>query len=402
MSVILPVYNAYLNRGGEDEVFDAEAGLLEAHGHTVLRIRVEADELRQLSIAKQAQLAVGTVWSRRYYRQFYELATQRQPDIVHFHNTFPLISPSAYVACQHRHVPVVQTLHNYRLICPNVLLFRDGHPCEDCLGRTVPWPGVAHACYHGSRAQTATVAAMLTAHRLRGTWQHDVDRYIALTEFSRQKFIAGGLPPDKIAVKPNFLAPDPGPKTGTGDGFLFVGRLAENKGIGTLLKSWSTGLEAVPLRIAGDGPLADTVHAAACQTRTIDELGRLPRPEIIEQMHAARALIFPSIWYEAFPVTLVEAFACGLPVIASRLGAMAEIVEDGKTGLLFEAGNADDLAAKVRWAWEHPAEMRRMGEAARREYEAKYTAERNYDMLMEIYQQAIEHARRRREKGGNA
>jgi glycosyltransferase involved in cell wall biosynthesis len=309
--------------------------------------------------------------------------------VVHFHNTFPLISPAAYAACQRLGVPVVQTLHNFRLLCPNSLFFRDDHPCEDCLGKTPPWPAAAHACYRGSRQQTAVVATMLTAHRLRRTWQKDVNRYIALSEFSRHKFIAGGFPAAKVAVKPNFVDSIPRAFAIERCGFLTVGRLSVEKGVPTLLGAWDRQESPSRIRVVGDGPLWDDVAAVAARQPKLHQLGRLSRDEVLTEMQAAIALVFPSECYENFPVSIAEAFASGLPVIASRHGAMAEIVRDGQTGLLFEPGNADDLVAKAQWASSHPHEMRQMGAAARLEYESKYTASHNYEQLMAIYRDAI-------------
>jgi glycosyltransferase involved in cell wall biosynthesis len=287
---------------------------------------------------------------------------------------------------------VVQTLHNYRLLCPNALLFRQGKVCEDCLGKVFAYPGIVHGCYRESRAQSAVVALMLSAHRLLKTWHKKVSRYIALTEFARQKFIYGGLPAEKITVKPNFLADDKEyvPHTeGQGKGALFVGRLSEEKGLRTILHAFRQ-LPEVPLTIAGDGPLRQMVEAEVLRGANIRYTGRLNKEEIMALMRQSAFLIFPSQWYEGFPMTIVEAFANGLPVIASRLGAMAEIISDGKTGLWFAPGDASDLLQKVKWAYEHPAEMRRMGVNARKEYEQKYTAEKNYQMLMGIYQEAME------------
>lgn len=302
-----------------------------------------------------------------------------------------LVSPSAYYASQEAGVPVVQTLHNYRLVCPAATFFRDGHVCEDCLGKTPPWPGVMHACYRGSRSQTAVVAAMLTVHRALKTWREQVDCYITMTDFTRRKLIAGGLPAEKVAVKPNFVHPDPGMKDGHGCYALFVGRLSPEKGLRTLLQAWQ-GIRDIPLKIVGDGPLLDEVRSVmqAQQLRGVEVLGTRTRQEVMDLMHGASFLVFPSEWYECFPVTLAEAFACGLPVVASSLGVMAEIVEDGRTGLHFKPGDPEDLAAKVEWAWGHPCEMTVMGREARHEYEQKYTAERNYQQLTEVYQMVID------------
>jgi glycosyltransferase involved in cell wall biosynthesis len=225
---------------------------------------------------------------------------------------------------------------------------------------------------------------MLQIHRTAGTWRTKVDVYIALSEFARRKFIEGGLPASRIVVKPNFVFPDPGMGTGGGGYALFVGRLSAEKGISVLAESWRH-LADIPLVVAGDGPLAGTEWP-----RGVSALGRLPREKILALMRAAQVLIFPSIWYEGAPMTIIEAFACGLPVIASNLGSMAEMVEHERTGCLFNPGDAADLARKVRWMFEHTRAVAAMRLAARREYEEKYMAERNYEMLMAIYARAID------------
>jgi glycosyltransferase involved in cell wall biosynthesis len=228
-------------------------------------------------------------------------------------------------------------------------------------------------------------------HRTLQTWKKDVDVYIALSEFAREKFVEGGLPPERIVVKQNFVYRDPKPKDGEGQYALYVGRLSEEKGIRVLLSAWSKLALPVPLRIAGDGPLREEMvsEIARMELKQVDLLGRAPPQDIFRWMRGARFLVFPSVCFENFPLAIAEAFACGLPVIASRLGAMAGIVEDNRTGLHFTPGDPQDLAAKIGWAWSHPEEMRAMGQAARAEYEAKYTAERNYQQLMSIYSRAI-------------
>jgi glycosyltransferase involved in cell wall biosynthesis len=384
---ILVVHNRYQRPGGEDVVFDAEAALLRAHGHQVSQYVEDNAEIGYLN---RPRVAVDTIWSRRAGRRLRSLMAEHTPDLVHFHNTFPLISPAAYVTCRRAGLPVVQTLHNYRLICPNALLFRDGHPCEECVPRAgAAWPGVLHACYRSSRPQTAVVAAMLAVHRLRRTWSQDVTIYIALTNFAREKFIAGGLPAAKIAVKPNFVAPDPGVVPAEKGCFLFVGRLSEEKGIRTLLRTWARGNVRVPLRIVGAGPLEGVVREAADGSEFISYLGPLERAAVFQHMRSAHALVFPSEWYEALPVTILEAFACGLPVIAADRGAAGEIVRHAHTGLLFTPGDDHALEAQLSWAGRHPDELRAMSLAARQEYEAKYTAAANYGQLLQIYRRAI-------------
>lgn len=388
---ILIVHNRYQQRGGEDAVFEAESSLLERHGHRVERLEFDNSTIPlSRSPLATATLAASTIWNRRSLGVLNAAIERCQPDIIHFHNTLPLVSPAGYYAARGKRIGIVQTLHNYRLLCPNALLFRDGGPCEDCLGKRIALPGIKHACYRDSRAQTATVAAMVSTHRLLGTWRKQVDRYIALTGFSRQKFVEGGLPADKIAIKPNFLDNVPPPADVGGDGFLFVGRLAESKGIDDMLAAWSQHRLPYRLRIAGGGPMEPTVHDAASNQEPITALGMLKPVEVLQEMETAQALVYPSTWYENFPMTLVESFASGLPVIAARLGAMAEIIEDGRTGLLYDPGNTGDLAARLHWAAGHPEEMRTMGQQARAEYDNKYSGDRNYRQLIDIYRQAVD------------
>lgn len=384
---VLLIHNRYQQPGGEDAVFEAEKALLERMGHEVIPF---VEDNARLNGMNPLKAALNAVWSREAQEKIRRLIRETKPDVAHFHNTFLMISPAAYYTCNQAGIPVVQTLHNYRLICPGALLMRDGRMCEDCVGKAVPWPGVAHGCWRGSRLQTSVVATMLTVHRALGTWRKQVDVYVALTEFARRKFIEGGLPAEKIVVKPNFVALDPGVGRHEGGYALFVGRLSEEKGVRTLLRAWKA-LDGVPLKVAGDGPLRAEVEHFVRRERLerVELLGRVPRDDVLRLMQDARMLVFASECYENFPMAVAEAFACGLPVMASRLGAMAEIVEDGRTGLHFEAGNPDDLAEKAAWAWAHPKELAEMGREARREYEEKYTAERNYEMLMEIYRRAI-------------
>ena len=386
---VITVHNRYLMRGGEDEVFESEARLLEARGCKVQAISQEMTH--PSGVAGKVRVALNAVWSRPWHDDFCATLRNVQPDVVHVHNFFPLVSPAIYYACRDAGVPVVQTLHNYRLLCPSATFLRDGALCELCLRRSMPWPGVLHACYRGSRAATATVAAMLAAHRAMRTWQTKVDVYIALSEFARRKFVAGGLPPERIVVKPNFVRADPGSRCGRGEYALFVGRCSSEKGVSVLAEAWAALSNLIPLQIVGDGPLlkevATRLHQNACVSVTMP--GRLSPADVLSSMRSARFLVVPSICYENFPLVVAEAYACGVPVIASRLGALAESVHDGQTGLHFTPGDPIDLAAKAQWAWDHPKEMETMGRAARAEYEAKYTAERNCKMLVDIYDGVI-------------
>jgi glycosyltransferase involved in cell wall biosynthesis len=349
----------------------------------------EADSYTGL---RKLQLAARTIWSENTRQQFAQLLNRQQPDVVHVHNTFTMISPSIFSACKETNIPVVKTLHNYRLCCPAGTFFRDGHPCEDCMDKNL-WCSVFHGCYRHSRAATAAVALELSVHRLRDTWTRDVDCYIALTDFARRKFLRAGLPADRLFVKPNFVYPDPGMK-GAGEGHyaLFVGRLSEER-VRTMLAAWSLlRIRRIPLVVIGGGPHLQTLRESTRGSGLdhITFMGHIPREKVLAAMHDARFLVFSSEWYENFPVTIAESFACGVPVVCSRIGAMQEIVQDGHTGLNFASGDAADLAAKVEWAWDHPQQLRTLGAQGRREYEAKYTAEKSYPVLMDIYRTAMQ------------
>lgn len=387
---ILLAHNSYQQAGGEDAVVSAEAALLAERGHTVVTYGRSNEELNGDRLIGQVLTGLRTTWSSRSYREITQLLKKEKPDIAHFHNTFPLISPAAYYACEEMGVPVVQTLHNYRLLCAGATFLRDGRVCEACLRQPVAWPGIAHGCYRGSRPATAAVAVMQTAHRAMRTWQTKVNVYIALSEFARRKFIEGGLPGDRIVVKPNFVSGEFKPQTAPGKYALFVGRLSEEKGAQLLVSAWPRMQTAVPLRIVGDGPLLERLSREIGESSLpwMELTGRRTPDEVRSLMLGARFLVSPSICYENFPLAVAESFASSVPVISSKLGSMAEIVQDGVTGLHFEAGNAADLAAKVEWAWNHPEELLRMGIAARAKYESNYTAARNYEVLIEIYHRA--------------
>lgn len=384
---VLAVHNRYQQPGGEDQVFLAETTLLESYGHRVVRYTTHNDRVAEMN---HMALAGNTVWNSSTYRELRTLIRQERPDVAHFHNTFPLVSPAGYYAAKAEGMPVVQTLHNYRLLCLNALFFRDGRVCEDCVGKVIPWPGVVHKCYRGSRAASGVVAAMLTTHRALGTWTEMVDVYVALTEFARRKFIEGGLSAGKMMVKPNFVYPDPGPGEGRGGYALFVGRLSPEKGVDTLLAAWERLDGRIPLKIVGDGPLREQVVEAPDLHPCVEYLGYRPAEEVHALMKKASMLVFPSEWYETFGRVAAEAFATATPVIAADIGAVAELVEHGHTGLRFRPGDPEDLAAQVGWFLSHPEEHPRMRREARAEFEAKYTAERNHQMLMEIYESALE------------
>jgi len=383
---VLTVHNYYQQLGGEEQIFATESALLESHGHEVFRYTLDNNEI---TTTNPIFLAKNTLWNSKVYQEMRSLIRQEKPQIAHFHNTFPLISPSAYYAARDEGVAVVQTLHNYRLLCPNGLFFREGRVCEDCLGK-VPLPAIVYGCYKGSRSASAMTAAMTSFHSLLGTWSNVVDVFIVHSQFAMNKFIQGGLPAAKTAFKTNFLYPAPTPDQGDGGYALFIGRLSVEKGLGVMLDAWRQLDGKIPLKILGDGPMSGLVTEAMQEMPEIEWLGRRPFEEVYGIVGKAAFLVFPSEWYETFGRVAIEAFAKGTPVVASNIGAIAELIEHGHNGMLFKPSDPTDLADKINWLLAHPHELSQMRQAARTEFDAKYTAEDNYNRLIEIYQNALE------------
>jgi len=385
---ILLVHNFYQQQGGEDRVFQAEGSLLEEHGHHVIRHTIHNDQVRDLN---KIQLARAIIWNKTVYQDIQELIRQERPHIAHFHNIFPLISPAAYYAVQAEGIPVLQTLHNYRYLCPNGILFRDGQVCEECVGKYVPWPGILHGCYRQNRVATAGVAAMLSFHRSLGTWDKKVNGYIALTEFTRQKFIeARVIRKEKIFVKHNYVHSDPGIGTGQGNFALFVGRLSPEKGLGILLEAWKNLRNPLRLKVVGAGPLLRELVQENKNEESIEFLGSLPEHDVLALMKEALVLIFPTLCFENLPLVILEAFATGLPVVGSDMGNTKILIRDRELGLLFRPNDPKDLSTKIDWLMENPAEIRQMRTNVRKEYELKYTSEKNYRVLLEIYNRLME------------
>jgi len=362
--------------------------MLESNGHQVLRYARHNAELETMNPVK---LAARTIWNRTAFREVSEIIHREKPDILHVTNSFPLLSPAILHAGHRQSVAVVQSLRNYRLICPAAILLREGKVCEACTGQSFAWSAVKHGCYRNSRSATFAIAAMNSLHRVWGTWDNVVDQYLTLTEFARSKFIESGIAAEKITVKPNTVQPDPGFESDKRQQAIFVGRLSPEKGLDVLLDAWKRLTVPVPLHIVGDGPLADQVRQACQQNPLITWHGALPFTETCQKIRESAFLVMPSVWYETFGRTTVEAFATGSPVIASRLGAMQELVTPNETGWLFEPGNAVELASLVERMHQSPEECRRMGLRARGIYETHYTPSPSYQALMTVYHRALTH-----------
>lgn len=386
---ILKVHNYYLQPGGEDTVFLAESALLRLNGHEVTEYLESNTKIASMN---QASVALQTFWSNSSYQRMKRFLQNSKPDVVHVHNTFPLISPSVYYACQDVGVSVVQTLDNQRLICPAASFYRKGGLCLDCLGKTPPWPSVFHACYHDSHIHTAVVASMLTLHRMLKTWQKKVDAFLCSTKFYRDLFVRSGLPSEKIVVMPHFVKK---PSFSTlpkrpGDYVLFVGRLDPEKGVKTLLEGWRH-LD-IPLKIRGSGRLENYAKGYVEQhgMNTVEFIGRLDDNELSELIGGARFLVMPSEgYYETFGMVIVEAYSHGVPVLASNIGVATELVSNQGTGLMFEPGNPSDLAIKARWMWDHPSEVHAMGRNALAVYNNCFTPEKCYKTLIGVYENLV-------------
>lgn len=403
---VLVAHNRYRIRGGEDSVFEAECRMLESAGHRV--VRYEKTNCGIPDRGGRLGLACRTVWNPRTYREIREIVRREKPDVVHCHNTFPLISPSIYHAAAREGVPVVQTLHNYRLACLTGYLFRDGKVCEKCLGRT-PWCGLRRRCYRGSLGGSLALFAMLVVHRLLGTWRRKVTRYVVLTDFARGKFAEAGFPAGKIVVKPNAIAPVGGdsakpPETASPEirksgnpeplRIVYVGRLSPEKGVDVLVRALA--LLQTPDRgpapvceIVGDGPERAALDGLVAELGLSDRVrftGALPRDEAMAVLSSASLLVFPSLWYETFGLTVLEAASRGVPAVVSGIGGQSSLVVDGVTGRHVPPGDPAALAAVLRELLADPAALRRMGEAARAAFEASDCLPgRNLERLLAIY-----------------
>ena len=386
---ILLVHNKYQQAGGEDKVFESEGELLANHHHVVERLEFDNKEIR--TKADKVLSGLSGIYNLRSGSILQQKIIEFRPDIIHVHNFVPLASPSIFFVAKRNNVPVVLTLHNYRLICPSATLFYDHGIYERSIRSLFPFDAVMKGVYRNSRLQTAGLAAMTSFHNIIGTWKTKVNTFIVLTEFAKSKFKESvlGLTEEKFALKPNFVA-DPGIGNELRDDFfLFIGRLTEEKGIDVLLNAFKHCDHK--LVIIGDGPMREKVEVVVHENSNIEYLGFQQKALIMDRLKKSRALLFPSIWYEGFPITILEAFATGTPVIGSKIGGVAEIIRDRKNGLHFEAGSKDDLIRAMNDLNDTQL-AKTLGENARSTYLERYTPELNYKLLMDIYQKTIHSA----------
>ena len=365
--------------------------MLQSRGHEVAEFTRQSDEIRGQGVWGTIKGAVATPWNPWSAGAIRQEVARFLPDVVHVHNTFPLISPSIFHALAGTGVARVLTLHNYRLFCPAAIPMRAGQVCTDCLDRRSVLPALRHGCYRKSRLATVPLALNVALHRAAGTWSHQVDAFIALTEFQRQRVVDAGLPVSRVFVKPNFYPGNPAmvPWGQRKPYVVFAGRLTAEKGVSTLIRAWQLwGLEAPELRVLGDGELRGELEAMAAGL-PVRFLGQLGAAEAQKQIAEASLLVLPSECLEGFPMVLREAFAFGTPAAVSHVGPLPSIVRHGESGLVFEAATPESLLQTVRTAWQAPGMLQNLGQGARQAYDVLYNENANYQTLMQIYGQAI-------------
>jgi glycosyltransferase involved in cell wall biosynthesis len=390
---VLLVHNRYRSSSpsGEDRVVDQEGDALVAAGHTVERFERSSDEIARRSAAGKALVPIQMLWNDEVRRSLTRALRSYRPDVVHIHNTFPLVSASVLYACRAERIPVVATLHNYRLVCPSGTLFRDGRVCHDCVGR-LPLPGIRHGCYRDSVLATVPMATGVVAHRT--AWRTMVSAYVFISRAQRDIMASDGLPAARLFVKPNFVPWVVPASAAPEDRIVYAGRLTEEKGLPLLMEAWDRYADGpdegrLGLSVAGAGPLESTVAAWAAARPSVQWLGRLSREECASLVAGARAVVLPSQWEETFGLVAVEAMAAGLPSVVPAHGSFPELITDGLDGVLFEPGDPSSLAAVIRDVQARPEHYEGLGRVARRTYEKRFSPAVNMEELLQIYEFAV-------------
>ena len=396
---VLVVHNRYSSAqpSGENNVVDQEVALLRGAGHRVGLFERRSDDIAARSLLGKAALPLLVPWNPAVRSELAVRLRAEQPDVVHVHNVFPLLSPAVLAACADADVPVVATLHNYTQVCPPGTLQRDGRPCTECVGSVVPLPAVRHGCYRNSRLATVPLAVSQSVNRRR--WWSGVDRFFCISAAQRDVLVRSGMPPERLAVKHNFVPEPDAVRVGPGEHLLYLGRLAEAKGVRLLMAAWDEvsgvggvaagGGVGVPLVIAGAGPLERDVAAWAAGRDDVRFIGLCDPAESRRVIARSVAVVAPSTWLEAFGLVAVEAMAAGVPTVAAGHGAFVELVEEGVTGLLHQPGDAASLALCLRRITSDADSGREMGRAARRRYEQGFSPAVGLERLEEGYRAAI-------------
>lgn len=379
---ILFIHNEYQVRGGEDSVLENEMKLLKDNGHEVLLYSVSNKSIT--NFYDKIKVFKNVHYSSKQMKLISKFIIKNKPDIVHVHNFFPQITPSVFDACIENNVPVVITLHNFRLICPSAILMHKNKIYEKSLKYSA-YSTIIDKIYKDSYLGTFAVARMIEYHKRKNTWNLKVDQFIALTKFAKSKFLEAGFSSEKISIKPNFCNLSNSTLNQKREGVLFVGRLSEEKGIHVLLESWKK--MKVKLKIIGDGPLLDKVKN--CNNKYIEYLGFMKQEDIFSEMKKSSFLVFPSTWYEGFPMVILESFANGLPVVASNLGSMGEIIKNNYNGLHFASGDSNDLFKKVDSLIHDKNKCNQLSKNAINDYNEYYSDKKNYKLLLKIYKQVI-------------
>ncbi len=387
---VLQVYNEYRRYGGEDVVVHLEAEMLRRRGHEVELLRVSTKELDQAGPLRLAAAGFGTVWSLRGYAAMKKAIASFTPDLIHVHNEFPLLSPSIFWACHRAAVPVVHTMHNYRFACANAVLMRHDRPCEDCVGRFA-WPALRHRCFGSSLPRTAAVAARNLVHHGLGTYAKKVHAYIVLTDFAKKLLVRAGLPEKRVFVKPNFQRVEERPILPRAPRVVFAGWMYRFKGLHLLIQAWRNISPAgYQLLIVGEGPECDALKQSCTQDAGIVWCGPCSREKVMELVSASRYAVMPSLVYENFSMSVLEALSAGTPVIVPDHGSFPQIVSNGGEGLHFSAGDADSLENTLRAALAAPDSVwTQWSVSARNKFLREYAEPTNYAQLMAIYEKAF-------------
>ena len=378
-------HNFYQTPGGEDESYRTESRLLESGGHEIIRYEKNNDEIKH---ENKIVTAKNTIWNQNTYRELELILSNNNIEIAHFQNTFPIISPSAYYACQRRKIPVIQALRNYRITCINGMLQRNNLPCQDCVGSVFPLSGVVHRCYRDSIAASIVAATALSMHKIIGTYDQKVDVYIAISDYVKRVYVEAGIAPEKIFVKPNTVIPYKPHEKNRDNTFVYVGRLIPEKGIDKLLKEWSNMELDYELIVVGGGDYLKKYKNEFSAIKSIRFVGQLSRQQAEEYLSMAVATIVPSMWAEPFGRVVIESYAVGTPVIASNIGALPELIQDGETGMLFEPFEDGSISSKIYEFVSMRHKWTQMRERCLESYENFYSSQSNLEILEEIYKHA--------------